>query len=259
LVSLLSRPIIHDNGASIKGKGLQFAIKRLITHLSRFYREHQSNNGYALIVDFKGFFDNIDYAVLFQLLDSQIHDSRVRELTRRFIAVFGDGKSLGLGSQVSQIAAVFYPNHLDHYIKEILRIKYYGRYMDDLYLIHRDRSYLEWIKEVCTRLKITINEKKTKIVQLNKGMLFLKGKYSLLENGKVLRLPCKMSALRMRRKLRKFKVLLNEGRMSFEDMRTAYQSWRGTFLKRFEAYHTVGRVDRLYSELFYRKRYLWFI
>jgi hypothetical protein len=255
LVPLLSRPLIHDNGASIKGKGLHFAIKRLVIHLSRFYREHRSNSGYALVIDFKGFFDNIDHAVLFRLLDIQIHDPKIRDLTKRFIEVFGNGKSLGLGSQVSQIAAVFYPNRLDHYVKEILHIKYYGRYMDDLYLIHKDKSYLEFclerIREVCTEeLKITVNDKKTKIVPLNKGLLFLKGKYALLENGKVLRLPCRMSTLRMRRKLRKFKVLLQEGKMSYEDIRTAYQSWRGTFLKRFEAYHIVRRVDALYSELF---------
>lgn len=57
LVPLLSRPLIHDNGASIQGKGLHFAIDRLIAHLSRFYREHRSNDGYALMIDFKKFFE----------------------------------------------------------------------------------------------------------------------------------------------------------------------------------------------------------
>jgi hypothetical protein len=44
-------------------------------------------------------------------------------------------------------------------------------------------------------------------------MLFLKGKYYLLEGGKALRRPCKAPALRMRRKLRKFKALVEAGRM----------------------------------------------
>jgi hypothetical protein len=254
LVPILTRTLIYDNGASVKGKGLHFAITRLITHLSRFYRKHQSNNGYALVVDFSKFFDSIDHIILFRLLDEQIQDEKTRELTRRFISVFGAGKSLGLGSQVSQIAAVFYPSPLDHYIKEVLQIKYYGRYMDDLYLIHRDRSYLvfclERIRDFCGELKITINDKKTKIVSLAKGMLFLKGKYSLLPSGKVLRRPCKESALRQRRKLKKFKALLNEGKMSVEDIRNAYQSWRGNFMRRFDAYHTVRRMDALYNELF---------
>ena len=45
-----------------------------------------------------------------------------------FIQAFGPEKSLGLGSEVSQICAVFFPNKVDHFIKEKLRIKYYGRY-----------------------------------------------------------------------------------------------------------------------------------
>jgi hypothetical protein len=47
-------------------------------------------------------------------LGRRIKDPRVRELVKNFVAVFGDGKSLGLGSQVSQICAIFYPDRLDH-------------------------------------------------------------------------------------------------------------------------------------------------
>ena len=254
LVPILSRPLIHDNGASIKGKGLHFALNRLVAHLSRFYRERKSNKGYALLIDFAKFFDSIDHEVLFGLLDREIRDAKIRELTKGFIRVFGDGKSLGLGSQVSQIAAVFYPSRLDHYVKEVLRIRYYGRYMDDLYLIHHDKTYLEHcltkIREVCERLKITVHLNKTKIVPLEKGLLFLKGKYYLLESGKVVRRPCKGSALRMRRKLRKFKALVEAGKMDYADIRAAYQSWRGAYMKRVHAYHSIRGVDTLYNKLF---------
>jgi hypothetical protein len=255
LTPILTRPLIHDNGASVKGKGLHFAIRRLIVHLRRFYRRNGfSNDGYALLIDFTKFFDNIWHDVLFTLMDRYIADPRVRELTRRLISVFGPGKSLGLGSQVSQNAAIFYPNSLDHFIKEKLRIKYYGRYMDDLYLIHADTNYLRYclaeIEKVCASLGISINRKKTRIVKLSSGLVFLKGKYRLLPSGKVLRLPGKDSAKRMRRKLKKFKPLIQAGKMSFEDIRTAYQSWRGSYMKRFNAHYCIGRLDKLYHELF---------
>jgi hypothetical protein len=85
-------------------------LRRLAVHLRRFYRNNGfSNGGYALLVDFRKFFDSIDHAVLFALLGRNIKDPRVRELAKNFIAVFGDGKSLGLGSQVSRICAIFYP------------------------------------------------------------------------------------------------------------------------------------------------------
>jgi hypothetical protein len=223
--------------------------------LSKFYRQNgRSNTGYALLVDSTKFFDNIDHAILFDMLEQHITDRRVIALIRDFVSVFGPGKSLGLGSQVSQVAAIFYPNQLDHFIKENLRIKYYGRYMDDLYLIHADREYLKLclseIERVCQALKIMVNGKKTRIVKLSRGMEFLKGKYILLENGRVLRRPGKDSARRMRRKLKKFKSLINGDQMSFDDLRQAYQSWRGNYRRRFSAYNQVRHMDKLYNSLF---------
>jgi hypothetical protein len=95
--------------------------------LSRFYRQNgNSNEGCALFADFSKFFDSIDHGILFKLLAGHIGDERVLGLTRRFVSVFGPGKSLGLGSHVSQVAAIFYPNKLDHFIKEKLRVKFYG-------------------------------------------------------------------------------------------------------------------------------------
>lgn len=255
LVPILSRPLIYDNGASLKGKGVMFAVNRLTAHLSRYYRQNNfSNEGYALLIDFKGFYDNIDHEILLSMLSDEIKDERVMNLTEKFIRVFGDGKSLGLGSQVSQIAAIYYPNKLDHFIKEKLRVKFYGRYMDDLYLIHNDKAFLEnclvEIQKVCEDLKIIVNLKKTRIVKLSQGLLFLKGKYFLTETGKILALPCRDASIRMKRKLKKFKALIDAGKMSFTDLRNAYQSWRGAYLKRFQAYKKVAKMDAYYESLF---------
>ncbi len=40
-----------------------------------------------------------------------------------------------IGNQSSQVYALLYLNELDHYVKEVLRMRYYGRYMDDFYII----------------------------------------------------------------------------------------------------------------------------
>ena len=255
LSPILTNPLIYDNGASVEGKGTHFSIRRLIVHLSRFYRQNGfSNDGYALIVDFTKSFDSIRHDILFALVERYISDPRILDLLRRFVSVFGPGKSLGLGSEVSQNLAIFFPNKLDHFIKEKLGIEFYGRYMDDLYLIHADKEYLRYclaeIEKVCTALGITINMKKTRIVKLISGVNFLKGKYKLLPSGKVLRLPGKDSTKRMRRKLIKFKSLIASGKMGFKDLRTAYQSWRGNYMKRFNAHYRIGHLDRLYTELF---------
>jgi hypothetical protein len=255
LVPILSRPLIYDNGATMKGKGVHFSIRRLVTHLSKFYKRNGfSNNGYVLVIDFKKFFDNIRHDILLKMLDKHLTDPDVRELLRRFIAVFGKNRSLGLGSQISQICAVFYPSKLDHFIKETLRIPFYGRYMDDLYLIHRSKSYLEHclsqIHGVCDELDITINERKTRIVPLREGFVFLKGNYSLTETGRIVRRADRDSAVRMQRKLRKFKGLLDAGKMKYADIRSSYQAWRNGYMKRFNDFYKICKIDRLYDELF---------
>jgi hypothetical protein len=255
LIPILSNGLIYDNGASVKGKGVHFAIKRLITHLSRFYRHNgKSNAGYCLSIDFLKFFDSIDHDVLFKMLEKDITDKRVLDLTKKFVSVFGDGKSLGLGSQVSQIAAIYFPSIIDHFIKDFKGEAFYGRYMDDLYIIHHDKEHLKQllseIETVCAGLKITIHERKTRIVKLAVGVDFLKGKYILLPTGKILRRPCKDSTKRMRRKLKKFRALIDRGEMDYRDLRTAYQSWRGNYKKCFNAHYRIGFMDRLYNELF---------
>ena len=63
-------------------------------------------------------------------------------LVNGFIDDFGE-VGLGLGSQISQVSALMYPNKLDHYIKEELRIQAYGRYMDDGYLVHESKEHLQ--------------------------------------------------------------------------------------------------------------------
>lgn len=254
LVPLLTKSLIYDNGASVRNKGIGFAMKRLRCHLSRSYRRNGfSNEGYVLSLDFSKYFDNIRHDKLFEIMRDFITDERVFELYKSFIKVFGDNVSLGLGSQVSQISAITYPNKLDHFCKEILGIKYYGRYMDDIYLIHESKEYLECclneIKRICTELGIKLNEKKTRIVPLDEGFWFLKGKYILTETGKIV---CKASndgVKRMRRKLRKFVQKVESGKLALLDVYTSYQSFR-SHLRLFDSYHKVRRMDKYFDRLF---------
>jgi hypothetical protein len=253
LIPVFQRSLIYDNGASLKNKGAHFSIKRLIRHLTEFYRSSVSNKGYALTVDFSKYFDNINHEVLIAGIFDKIKDPDVRRYITDFITAFGD-KSIGLGSQVSQIAAIYYPNKLDHHIKEIRRIRGYGRYMDDFYLIHEDKRYLREclndICEICDGLGITVNMKKTRIVKLSDGVRFLKGRYVLTETGKVLRMPCKETIRRERRKMKKHLKKVMNGEMHYWDALTAYLSWRGGYKKRFYSFGQLTRLDNLFIDLF---------
>lgn len=256
LTPLMTRSLIYDNGASIKNKGIHFAMNRLRCHLSRFYRENGNNNGYALVIDFSKYFDNILHEKLFEMQKKNITDERIFELYKSFVTVFGDGISLGLGSQVSQISAISYPNKLDHYCKEVLRVRYYGRYMDDTYLIHKDKKHLEYclteIKRICDELGIKLNPKKTCIVPLDEGFWFLKGKYILLPSGKIVCKAKRDGIIRMKRKLKSFKKKYDLGLMPKEDVYTSYQSFRSHLLH-FDSYYLVKNMDNFYKGLFHEE------
>ena len=251
LVPMFSKSFIYDNGACIEHKGIDFAVRRLVCHLQRHFRKY-GTNGYALVFDFSRYFDNIQHEPLKEVVDKAFTDTRIARLVNGFIDDFGE-VGLGLGSQISQVSALMYPNRLDHYIKEVLHIKHYGRYMDDGYLIHDSKEHLQHclqeIRRLCAELGIKLNEKKTQIVKLSRGLNFLKRRFILTETGKVIVKPARKGITKMRRKLRTFKRWLVAGKMKMEDIRTSYTSWKG-HMKQCNAYRTILSTDALFDSLF---------
>lgn len=87
------------------------------------------------------------------------------------------GKGLPIGNLTSQIFSNIYLNELDHFVKRQLKIKYYGRYVDDFFLVHPDRDYLKqciwWISEfIEQRLMLSLNPKKIYLQHYSKGVKF---------------------------------------------------------------------------------------
>ena len=160
---------------------------------------------------------------------------------------------MGLGSQISQVLALASANRLDHYIKEVCRIRGYGRYMDDGYLLHPSKDYLkkclEGIKAICAELEITLNEKKTQIVKLSHGFTYLKVRFFLLPSGRIVRKIYHRSVTTMRQKLKAFSRLLDAGVMTFADVYASWQSWKAYALN-FNAYHTIQNMGKLFDKLF---------
>lgn len=207
LVPLYQSKLIYDNGACMKGKGLSFAVNRLKAHLQKYFRKHKGNTGYILTYDFSKFFESINHEILLQMARKVIIDNRLYQLYAYFVNCFEGDKGLGLGSQISQVSALFYPNKIDHYIKEKLRIKYYGRYMDDGYLISNSKEELlrcrDEIVRLATDLKLKVNLAKTRIWKLEKGFMFLNRHWNLTESGFVKINPSHTTLLRMRKRYRK--------------------------------------------------------
>lgn len=251
LIPALSPSFIYDNGATQRNKGFHFSLKRLNVHLQRHYRQY-GTEGYILLFDFSKFFESIPHSTVKARVDAVLDDERIKRLAYHFVDCFGD-VGLGLGSQISQVLSLASADRLDHYVKEVLRIKGYGRYMDDGYLIHPSKEYLKKcmreIKAVCDSLGLTLNERKTQIVKLSHGFTWLKARIYLTDTGHIVRKMNRDSVHRERRKLKAFRRKVAEGKMSRQDVYNSWRSWRG-YAEFYDSYNTIQSLGRLYNRLF---------
>lgn len=200
----------------------------------------------------KEYYDTAQHEPVFREFERSGIDDRLVALSKYFIQNFGD-VGLGLGSQVSQIAALALPNRIDHYIKDVLGMKYYARYMDDGCIISESKEKLEIclreLRRLCAEHGIRLNPKKTQIIKLTRGFTFVKVRFRYGANGKVVRRATYKGIRHMRKKLRIFRRWVDSGRMTAADVETSLVSWRG-HMKRFHSYHMEQSVERLYRELF---------
>jgi len=253
LIPHLVRSLIHDNGASVTGKGIHFAINRLKRHLRQHFKQH-GKDGYVLLIDFKGYFEHILHEPLRDIYDKAFgEDKKLVELAMLFVYAFGE-RGLGLGSEVSQINAITYSSGNDHHIKEVLRCKHYGRYMDDSYFLCETKEQAQRILDVMLEryaaLGIQTSPRKTSIVKISRGFSFLKTHFSLEDTGRIVVRPGRVGIVRQRRKLKKFKKFLDSGQMALHSICNSYMSWRG-YVQYFKSRKTVHNMDALYKRLLY--------
>lgn len=251
LVPALSKSFIYDNGASLPGKGYDFAVSRVTRFLADHYRRY-GNEGYALIFDFSKYFDTAHHEPIFEQFRRSGIDGNLVRLSEYFISNFGD-VGLGLGSQVSQIAALALPNKIDHFIKDVLRMKQYVRYMDDGCIIDRSKKRLEnclhHLRRLCAAHGIRLNEKKTQIIKLTRGFSFVKVRFRYGRTGKIVRKATYQGVRHMMQKLKIFRRWVDRGRMAAADVAASVTSWLG-HMRRFHSYFAVQKVLRQYNQLF---------
>lgn len=196
LTSEIEKRMIYNSGATRKGKGTLFQIKRFKKDIHNFYlSNNRSNQGYILLGDLHNYFGSIDRTVLLDKIKRFCNDEYMFEFIKKLI--YDDKQNIGLqlGNQISQGFALYYLSDLDHYIKEQLHAKYYGRYMDDFYIISDNKEYLENCLSKITKLiteefHLKLNTDKTKIAKLSSQFNFLKMKCHLKNNGKLI---CKVT------------------------------------------------------------------
>lgn len=253
LLPCLRKYLIYDNSASLQQRGTSFARKRHLIHLRNYIKKY-GTEGYILKIDIRHYFDSIDHSVCWKMIEPRIPES-TKPIVKYIIENASESdKGLNLGSEVPQTLAVYYLHTIDNYCKIVKGVKWYGRYMDDIYLFGRNkeelREILNNIRELLAPLKLELNERKTQIIKLTHGYTFMQLKYRVLDNGKVVVSPAPVKITRERRKLKAYKRLYDKGKLSEPDILNAYKSWRQAILHDCSCKKSIANLDKLYEELF---------
>lgn len=279
LVPVFFKRFITDNYAGQTGKGTHFGLDRLAENMRHYYfsrkqadnerrradglppRERQEWNyaeGWVLKGDFAKFYYSINRELCYrkaeETLKKSVDDGELLDFALWLLKLVIDSApntGLPLGNQSSSPLALLYLDGLDHLLKDKLGL-IYGRYMDDFYIIHSDKSYLRSIlKEIekyTAPLGIKLNGK-TQIFPLKNGIDFLGFHTYLTESGAVVRKVRAKSINNMRRKIRKYRKKVDNGEMTLEKVQQSYTSWLG-HISHGDTYRLKQNTDALFYAVF---------
>lgn len=247
----LQKHVIYDNGASLPNRGVDFSRKRFEIHMHRFY-EQCGTNGWIFFGDIEQYYNNIDCEIAErQLLELVNYDSYLEELLDIIFENF-HGR-INIGDQLSQIVGVWYLNDLDTYIKYVKSEKFYGRYMDDFYIMSPSKRYLEElvedVKRICLLLNLNLNSKKSRIVPIANTCQYLQFFYTLKNDGTLIKRINPKRVTVMRRKLKKLAKKYNNGEIEYHYIEDMFRSWMGSFRKLLSKEQRINLI-KLYEQLF---------
>jgi len=209
---IFERLFINDSYSCRVGRGTSCGVRRL-DHFIRSCSQNYKQDCYILKLDIKGYFMAMDRSILYQKIEKTLNRFReeanfdadlILYLIRQVIfhdptkncrikgtwkdwqglpkskSLFwaGENKGLPIGNLTSQLFGNVYLNDFDHFIKHKLGCKHYGRYVDDLVIVHPDKEYLKSIVPILKKylrdeLLLEVHSKKVYLQHFSKGVPFL--------------------------------------------------------------------------------------
>jgi RNA-directed DNA polymerase len=208
---IFEKHFIKDSYSCRIGKGTSEGIRRA-AHFIRSCSENYQKNGWILKLDIKGYFMAMDRNILYKKIEDKLeavknpnfdvnlilyliraviyndptgncHVKGRREdwigLPKSKSLFFADkGKGFPIGNLTSQLFGNIYLDDFDHFVSEEIRMKFYGRYVDDMVFVHADKEFLKAVvlkagEYLRNELKLGLHPKKIYLQPLAKGIGFL--------------------------------------------------------------------------------------
>ena len=124
-------------------------------------------------------------------------------------------------------------------------------YMDDYILIHHDKNYLKYCLEEITRIlnkeyKLEINKKKTNIISIKQGFIFLQYRFQVVNNKTIIKLS-NNTLRKVKKKIKKNKYLFLNDKISFKKYFSSISNYNNTF-----KYNKKKVIDIINRVIFYK-------
>lgn len=168
------------------------------------------------------------------------------------IPLYIRGKGLPIGNMSSQFLSIFFLNELDHEIVHKYHMKYYVRYMDDMLIFCEDRERLKKIKKVIQdtlekKYLLRVNEKKSSIVELGKGVNFCGYRFRVIDKKTVMNVS-KDTIVRVKKRIKEVSFLYRRGLMSDRKVFCSINTYMNGF-----KFGSKSKIKRLVDRYFWGK------
>jgi RNA-directed DNA polymerase len=146
-----------DTYSCIKGRGIHkasYALRRAL--------KDKPGTQYCLKIDIKQFYPSVNHDILKQMLMRKIKDQDLLDL---LFEIIDSADGLPIGNYLSIAFGNFYLAYFDHMVKEVLGVKYYWRYTDDIVVLAGNKAYLHQLQAqiqvyLWQELRLTLNRKR---------------------------------------------------------------------------------------------------
>lgn len=248
IIPFMVPKFIKDSYACIKDRGTHKAVENLQKYMRIMKRKY--GHYYILKCDIQKYFYSVNKNILYSILERYIKDKKLLEFTKKLIYDDGSLKGIPIGNYTSQYFANIYLNELDHYVKEVLRIKYYIRYMDDFIILVNSKEKAKEIKRLITdyltqKLDLKLNYK-SKYFPNELGVDFCG--YRIYETHLLLR---KRSKKKISKLVKKANQDYINNCLDFQYIRMCYNSWKA-HASHASSFHLINK----YHDKFIIKDYL---
>lgn len=220
----------RDTYSSIAGRGIHALLKKLISDL----KEDPEGTVYCLKLDIHKFYPSINHKILKEIIRRKLKD---KDLLQTLDEIIDSADGVPIGNYLSQYFANLYLAYFDHWIKEVLKVKYYYRYADDIVLLSGSKEQLhDWFNQIKdyleTRLDLQLKPNWQIFPVEERGIDYVgyivRHKYVLLR---------KSTKMRMWKIIKRYKA----GKISYEKFQSSMASYIG-WLKYCNSKHLLQKV-----------------